>query len=115
MTPQGLRQFIRSRLDEINSDGEHVKCKGHKWQFDDVAIDRLDEMRNYSESTSEQISRVVRKTGGTLQEENKRLLMALLAAQNKIIELQNEILRLKAPETEKQSFVSKIIKKLFGK
>lgn len=47
ITKGALSQYIRPRIEEVNKDGEHIIRSGQKIYFDDVAIARLDKMRNF--------------------------------------------------------------------
>lgn len=47
ITKGALSQYIKNRTEEINKDGEHIIRNGQKVYFDDVAVQRLDKMRNF--------------------------------------------------------------------
>ena len=47
ITKGALSQYIKNRIEEVNKDGEHIIRSGQKIYFDDVAIKRLDQMRNF--------------------------------------------------------------------
>ena len=43
---QALLEYVKKHLDELNDEGEHVfQTRSGKWQFDEVAISRLTELR----------------------------------------------------------------------
>ena len=48
ITKGELSQYLKPRIDEINKDGEHIVRSGQKIYFDDMAIKRLDQMRNFT-------------------------------------------------------------------
>ena len=48
ITKGALSQYLKPRIDEINKDGEHIVRSGQKIYFDDMAIKRLDQMRNFT-------------------------------------------------------------------
>lgn len=50
ITKGALSQYIKPRMEEINRDGEHIIRSGQKIYFDDVAVQRLDKMRNFNSS-----------------------------------------------------------------
>lgn len=47
ITKGALSQYIKNRIEEVNKDGEHIIKSGQKIYFDDVAVERLDKMRNF--------------------------------------------------------------------
>ena len=47
ITKGALSQYIKNRIEEVNKDGEHIIKSGQKIYFDDIAIARLDKMRNF--------------------------------------------------------------------
>lgn len=47
ITKGALSQYIKPRTEEINRDGEHIIRSGQKIYFDDLAVQRLDKMRNF--------------------------------------------------------------------
>lgn len=112
LTEQGTRKFIKSRLTEINSDGEHVRRVGKSWLFDDVAVERLDKMRGYSEPILEPATvETQSETLTELLEENRRLMKLLIASQNEVIRLQNELISSRQSEP---NFAVKLWRKFFG-
>lgn len=44
---QGMTDYVKKHLDEINVDGEHASIKAGKWMFDESAVRRLEEMRGW--------------------------------------------------------------------
>lgn len=48
ITKGALSQYLKNRTEEINRDGEHIIRSGQKIYFDDIAIARLDKMRNFT-------------------------------------------------------------------
>ena len=48
ITKGALSQYIKNRIEEVNKDGEHIIRSGQKIYFDDVAITKLDKMRNFT-------------------------------------------------------------------
>ena len=47
-TPQAASKFIRKHLDRINQGGNHATIRNGKWEFDETAIHRLEEIRAVS-------------------------------------------------------------------
>lgn len=119
MSEQGVRRIIRKHLGKLNIDGEHVSRTVRGWQFDDVAIRRLDELRKYSATTIEVVSEPTcepaNETISNLQTENRRLLQLLCASQQEVIRLQKELLKMRETNETKsrRSFVERIMEKLF--
>ncbi|MGM9582710.1 MAG: hypothetical protein ACI3WU_03185 [Phascolarctobacterium sp.] len=50
ITKGALSQYLKPRIEIINKDDEHIIRSGQKMYFDDVAIKRLDKMRNFNSS-----------------------------------------------------------------
>lgn len=44
---QGMTDYVKKHLQEINADGEHASIKAGKWMFDESAVKRLEEMRGW--------------------------------------------------------------------
>lgn len=44
---QGMTDYVKKHLEEINSDGEHAAIRAGKWMFDESAVKRLEEMRGW--------------------------------------------------------------------
>lgn len=44
---QGMTDYVKKHLQEINVDGEHASIKAGKWMFDEFAVRRLEEMRGW--------------------------------------------------------------------
>lgn len=49
-TRQALQQYITAHLNELNSDGDHVKKVKGDWIIDATAVKKIDEMRGYQDS-----------------------------------------------------------------
>lgn len=130
LSEQGLRKFIREHLSELNSGGEHVKRVGRSWQLDDTAIQRLDKLRRVetvelivTDDTSSRLAKL-NETNAALLAKNVDLMRSLVDAQKEIIRLQRELLSAKDAATRPQndthdtptkfSFVSEILRKIFG-
>ena len=47
ITIQGMTDFVKKHLEEINSDGEHAAIRAGKWTFDESAVKKLEEMRGW--------------------------------------------------------------------
>lgn len=84
-SPQVMLRFVKAHIEEINTDGEHAKKDGKSWQFDEVAVSRILQLRAplpaklAEQETPEQVE--LRQTRAVLQ-----------AAQQKIISLQESSL-----------------------
>lgn len=44
---QAALKYIKTHLKDINRDGKHAYQAGGKWQFDEVAVKRLEELRGF--------------------------------------------------------------------
>lgn len=84
-TPQVMLLWVKNHLAEINADGEHAKKEGKSWLFDDIAVQRILEMRGDAIP-----ARAERETKE--QAELRRAQTMLTRAQQNIIELQGKAL-----------------------
>lgn len=44
---QSLLEYTKNHISELNEGGVHARKFGKEWRFDEVAVNRLDEMRGY--------------------------------------------------------------------
>ena len=88
---QGIMSFVDRHLDKINADGEeHAKQTVDGWQFDEIAVQKIDKLRGLSEVA-------IIESGETgqiaeLKEEVENLKSLLLMTQNKLLQKQEELL-----------------------
>lgn len=73
ITKGALSQYIRPRMEEINKDGEHIIRSGQKIYFDDVAVQRLDKMRNFTSNVELAQEVAEQEAKITLLAENRKL------------------------------------------
>ena len=87
---QGIMSFVDRHLDKINADGEeHAKQTVDGWQFDEVAVQKIDKLRGLSEVAiieSEETGQIAE-----LKEEVENLKSLLLMTQNKLLQKQEEL------------------------
>lgn len=77
ITKGALSQYIRPRIEEINKDGEHIIRSGQKIYFDDVAVQRLDKMRNFTSNIELASEIASQKQKIDLLDENRKLRILL--------------------------------------
>ena len=49
ISKQAACKYIRGHLDQINADGEHAIRRSGVWYFDDMAIERIDQLRGHGQ------------------------------------------------------------------
>lgn len=81
ITKGALSQYIRPRIEEINKDGEHIIRSGQKIYFDDVAITKLDKMRNFTSNIELAAEIASQKQKIDLLDENRKLRILLAKLQ----------------------------------
>lgn len=81
ITKGALSQYIRPRIEEINKDGEHIIRSGQKIYFDDVAVQRLDKMRNFTSNIELASEITAQKQKIDLLDENRKLRILLAKLQ----------------------------------
>lgn len=84
-TPQVMLLWVKNHLAEINTDGEHAKKEGKSWLFDEIAVNRIIELRGDAIP-----ARAERETKE--QAELRRAQILLTKTQHSIIELQSKAL-----------------------
>lgn len=84
-TPQVMLLWVKNHLAEINTDGEHAKKEGKSWLFDEIAVNRIIELRGDAIP-----ARAERETKE--QAELKRAQILLTKTQQNVIELQSKVL-----------------------
>lgn len=84
-TPQVMLLWVKNHLAQINTDGEHAKKEGKSWLFDEIAVNRIIELRGDAIP-----ARAERETKE--QAELRRAQTMLTRAQQNIIELQGKAL-----------------------
>lgn len=73
ITKGALSQYIKNRIEEVNKDGEHIIRSGQKIYFDDVAVERLDKMRNFVSNIELANEITAQQEKLKLYEENRKL------------------------------------------
>lgn len=73
ITKGALSQYIKNRIEEVNKDGEHIIRSGQKIYFDDVAVERLDKMRNFISNIELANEITAQQEKLKLYEENRKL------------------------------------------
>ena len=73
ITKGALSQYLKNRTEEVNKDGEHIVRSGQKIYFDDVAIQRLDKMRNFVSNLELANEITTQQEKLKLYEENRKL------------------------------------------
>lgn len=48
---QAMSDYINKYLPDINSDGEHATIHRGKWFIDNIAVERLEELRGFNDGT----------------------------------------------------------------
>lgn len=81
ITKGALSQYIRPRMEEINKDGEHIIRSGQKIYFDDIAIARLDKMRNFVSNIELANEVAAQQEKLKLYEENRKLRILIATLQ----------------------------------
>ena len=84
-TPQVMLLWVKNHLAKINTDGEHAKKEGKSWLFDEIAVNRIIELRGDAIP-----ARAERETKE--QAELKRAQILLTKTQQNVIELQSKVL-----------------------
>lgn len=79
LAQDALYKFISRHLDEINKDGAHAVKTQNKWFFDDIAVARLDRLRNFAQLASDT------QNNQQLHDMISNLQQQLIIAQNAII------------------------------
>ena len=77
ITKGALSQYIKNRIEEVNQDGEHIIRSGQKIYFDDVAIARLDKIRNFTSNIELAAEIASQKQKIDLLDENRKLRILL--------------------------------------
>lgn len=92
---QGMRQYIRKRLGELNHDGEHARRNADgTWELDEVAVKRLDGLRGGPHVVIVEESAKEKELAAqveTLKTSMLLLQQKLLETQQKLIEAQEQI------------------------
>lgn len=89
-TIQGMIQYAKKYIDRINADGEHFRKVGKEWQYDDVAVERILEIRNKGTITTEMVQESERVR--EIMEERNKLLEKLNVAQAAILSHKDRII-----------------------
>lgn len=84
-TPQVMLLWVKNHLAEINTDGEHAKKEGKSWLFDEIAVNRIIELRG--DAIPARAERETKEQG-----ELRRAQILLTKTQHSIIELQSKAL-----------------------
>lgn len=107
-----MTEYAKSKIGAINKDGVHAKKSGKEWQFDAVAVKRLDELRSYGIELENYDSPEKAKIAELEKElEEARKFMAAAQAENsrqkdKIIELLENKEKLIAKEIETSRLIA---------
>ena len=110
-TPQGIRKFVKSNLDKINSKGEHAKIFRGEWVFDEEAVRIMDELRDTNSIT------IIEENAEQLEElrkQNEQLRNLLLATQARLIETQEELIKTQSLLVESQKQLSNSEQKIIA-
>ena len=81
ITKGALSQYIKNRIEEVNKDGEHIIRSGQKIYFDDVAVERLDKMRNFVSNIELANEITAQQEKLKLYEENRKLRILIATLQ----------------------------------
>lgn len=81
ITKGALSQYIKNRIEEVNKDGEHIIKSGQKIYFDDVAVERLDKMRNFTSNLELANEITAQQEKLKLYEENRKLRILIATLQ----------------------------------
>lgn len=55
LSPEALYKFIQRHLNEINKNGKHAVKNQNKWLFDEVALSKMDRLRNFAQIAPDNI------------------------------------------------------------
>ena len=107
-TRQGIIQFVKKHLDEINHDGEeHATMQKGEWAFDTEAVRILDQLRGLHDQAT--ITELESEKVSNAQQESHNLRILLLkaqqdlnTAQQNLIAKQNELSEVKVKALEAQ-------------
>lgn len=90
-TRQGIIQFVKKHLDEINHDGEeHATMQKGEWAFDTEAVRILDQLRGLHDQAT--ITELESEKVSNAQQESHNLRILLLKAQQQVITLQQNLI-----------------------
>lgn len=101
-TRQGIIQFIKKHLDEINHDGiEHATMQKGEWAFDTEAVRIIDELRGLHDQAT--ITELENEKVSDAQQESHNLRILLLKAQQELTTAQQQVIVLQKNLIEKQN------------
>lgn len=89
-TRQGMSQWVKSHLDEINADGTHASLVKGEWDFDVDAVHIMDKLRGFGKASVVKELENAKVAEAKQTAENYRLL--LLQKQEEINQLQQKLL-----------------------
>ena len=104
-TRQGIIQFVKKHLDEINHDGEeHATMQKGEWAFDTEAVRILDQLRGLHDQAT--ITELESEKVSNAQQESHNLRILLLKAQQDLNTAQQQVITLQQNLIAKQNELS---------
>lgn len=104
-TRQGIIQFIKKHIDEINHDGiEHATMQKGEWAFDTEAVRIIDQLRGLHDQAT--ITELENEKVSDAQQESHNLRILLLKAQQELTTAQQQVIGLQKALIEKQNELS---------
>ena len=113
-TRQGIIQFVKKHLDEINHDGEeHATIQKGEWSFDTEAVRVLDQLRGLHDQAT--ITELESEKVSNAQQESHNLRILLLKTQQDLNTAQQQVISLQQNLIAKQHELSEVkVKALEG-
>lgn len=113
-TRQGIIQFFKKHLDEINHDGEeHATIQKGEWSFDTEAVRVLDQLRGLHDQAT--ITELESEKVSNAQQESHNLRILLLKTQQDLNTAQQQVISLQQNLIAKQHELSEVkVKALEG-
>ena len=106
-TRQGIIQFVKKHLDEINHDGEeHAIMQKGEWAFDTEAVRILDQLRGLHDQAT--ITELESEKVSNAQQESHNLRILLLKAQQDLNTAQQQVITLQQNLIAKQNELSEV-------
>lgn len=106
-TRQGIIQFVKKHLDEINHDGEeHATMQKGEWAFDTEAVRILDQLRGLHDQAT--ITELESEKVSNAQQESHNLRILLLKAQQDLNTAQQQVITLQQNLIAKQNELSEV-------
>lgn len=106
-TRQGIIQFVKKHLDEINHDGqEHATIQKGEWSFDTEAVRILDQLRGLHDQAT--ITELESEKVSNAQQESHNLRILLLKTQQDLNTAQQQVITLQQSLIAKQHELSEV-------